>query len=177
MQPTVGTYSRLSAPTYRQANIRIYCCSYGCPFAFLYLQLYVSFCNQSYICLFIRLSVQPYSYTIKIQCKGILKTIGIYPVFIKCPRIAPVVSPCCFDTFTKRRKIPSNFAANFKQQFISCKKQDIYTSRRAVQKTAKSIGLTPKPALAGFCLHLQTASCVLCCKLRFCSTKQLAPAP
>jgi hypothetical protein len=75
---------------------------------------------------------------IQFSCKIRYKKWGIISAFGHCPRVAPVVSPRCFGRRINGRKIPSNFAAYFKQQFIAMlKSEDIYMP--AVGKTGRKI--------------------------------------
>jgi hypothetical protein len=69
----VCTLQRTAVPTYRQLIIRISDCPYGYPCGYLFacprIHLYIPYYNQSFICLYIRLSSQPYGCTAESDAK------------------------------------------------------------------------------------------------------------
>jgi hypothetical protein len=77
--------------------------------------LLLLFRASMFLCIFTGVHIQ-------FSCKIRYKKWGIIHAFVHCLRVAPVVSPCCFGHKINGRKIPSNFAANFKQQFIAMQK-------------------------------------------------------
>jgi hypothetical protein len=74
---------------------------------------------------------------IQFSCKLRYKKWGIIHAFAYCLRVAPVVSLSCFGRMTGGRKIPSNFAANFKQQFIAMQKLEYISMSEAGKKSIR----------------------------------------
>ena len=75
------------------------------------------------------------------SCKIRYKKWGIIHAFVHCLRVAPVVSPSCFGRMINVRKIPSTFAANFKQQFIAMQKSG-YIFLPETGKTGRKVNRT-----------------------------------